>query len=255
MAGFLDFLGFGKKQKTNTPETILPPASYQAPQYGSLKQLADRRTQAAYSGEETPGVGFGPDFVSKTTNPVANSMRSNLQQYTLPQLNSEASKRGLGRSSIALDQNTRAVQNNENQIGNLMSQFYQLNEAQKKTDQTQGVELGQNLDSQYLNQGNIRAETQNSANQAQANRDFQTASTNNANSLARQNSALQAGAYTLNPIGGALGSIGKSIGGPAGGLLSQFGGGIQNFGQSATQANLLGNDELKRLADLLKGMK
>lgn len=186
-SGLLSFLGFGRKEKPSLTQNYLsPPSAETAPLYGDLRNLAKKRI----NGE---GLGFGDDFVNKATNSQAERMRSDYKNYTSPTLDAELSKRGIARSAgpgLATDIKTRALQTNQSDIDQLMERFYVLNEAQKKTDQTEGINLGNELDTQYLNQGNNQASQFNAAEAGNTARTVGVAATNNANSLKRQNQTL-----------------------------------------------------------------
>lgn len=185
-SGLLGFLGFGKKSKPNLVPDIMPPSATDSPLYGQLKDFAANRIKAGTTGEETPGVGFGPDFVSKTSNPAIAQIDANFRDRTLPTISNEASKRGLARSSIVADQIGRADLQRSRDIDSMVADFYKLNEIQKKSDITEGVNVGNTLDTQYLNQGNQQA-----AESAKI-RDLTlgVANTNNANDLKRQNQVI-----------------------------------------------------------------
>src|SRR5260221_465942 len=130
----------GKKKPNLTPDiTPLMPGQINPTQYNNLSEFANKRIKAGITGEETPGVGFGSDFISKTTNPVADAYRKNFQQFTAPATASAYSARGLGKSSLAANEIGRQEGDVESNVNQLMAQFYQLNEAQKKSDITQGV--------------------------------------------------------------------------------------------------------------------
>src|SRR3990167_10493218 len=95
---------FGKKAKPNlSPSFRFPEQKFftftgdDAKQGGySLKELAKTGIRAAQTGEATPGIGYGPDFVSRTTNPGISKLDARFRESTVPRISSEASKRGLG---------------------------------------------------------------------------------------------------------------------------------------------------------------
>lgn len=246
--GILGFLGFGKKEKPNLTQNYqAPPAASSAPLYNELRNLASRRIQ----GQD---LGFGEDFVDKSTNAQAKRMRQDYQDYTSPMLDSELSKRGVSRSAgpgLATDIKTRAIQTNQSDIDQLMERFFTLNEAQKKSDQTEGIKVGDQLNTQYLNQGNESARQFNAAEAGNTARTAGVAAVNNANSQARQNNTLQA-------LGGFMGSGGL---GNIGSLLSKAGlsslGGafssMNDIGKSmGTSSVNLGDDDFSLLEQYLK---
>lgn len=240
MAGFLSFLDFGKKEKPNLTQAYkAPPSAESSPLYGDLRDLARKRIR----GEE---VGFGDEFVNKATNSQAKRMRQDFMDYTNPYLDSELSKRGVARSAgggLATDIKTRAYQTNMSDIDNLMERFYVLNKAQEKADTTEGINLGNTLDTQYLNQGNIASESFNAAERGNTERTAGRAATNNANALARQNNVLQAAGGFMSS--GGLGNIGTLLNKIPG--LSSLGGAfssINDLGKSVGTSSVpLGSDE------------
>ncbi len=191
---------FSSSKKTNLTPSITPqmPSQINPDMYASLSNLAKNYQNGV-------GTGFGADYVDKNVNPVAASMRRNYQNVTAPTINSNYSSRGLGNSSLAANAQGLAEGNVESDIGNLMAQFYQLNEAQKKTDQNTGISLGQNILSGDISQANNQA----SASERLANA---TAAQNN---YAQGVDQQRAGniANTAGQLGGQLFSMGQ-VGSP-----------------------------------------
>lgn len=203
--GVFDFLGFGKREKPNLAQNyMLQPASYQAPNNVKLSELAKKRINAGITGEPTAGVGFGEDFVSKAGNPQAKRMRDDFNNYTAPKLSSEASARGLSRSTLALDIQRRAGQENESGIDMLMADLYKLNKMQEKKDVSEGIQLGKDLDSEYLGQENLRTNTQNENENIITGRTVQGADANNARADQRQKATISAALNTLVPGSGSF---------------------------------------------------
>jgi hypothetical protein len=102
-------MGFGKslsrifgfsRDKTNEQEYegARPPSSLTEVQGGPeyYKTLQDRMAGI--------GVGYTPGFLDKATAPYATARKSYLENYELPQINAQASARGLGRSSVITNQ-------------------------------------------------------------------------------------------------------------------------------------------------------
>lgn len=140
--GFLSI--FKSKKKPNLTPSIVPM------DYGNLYHTPELRQFASdrISGKT---AGFGDDYVSKTANPVIASREARFNEIEMPQLNSQLSSRGLARSAgpnLATDVITRAGQQKERDVNEIMAQFYQLNEAQKKRDVTEGVGVAQNSQGQ-----------------------------------------------------------------------------------------------------------
>lgn len=210
--GMFDFLT-GKKAKVNlTPdmpyqsqESLYYTSPMAAKEGFSLKELAKRRLQ----GQD---LGFGDDFVSKNTNPIANQAEADFTNKTMPRISSEASKRGLGRSSLVTDQIGQAEAQKNRDVEQMMATFMRLNEAQKKTDMTEGINLASNLQNQQRSMlDNMSAASERQVGRNVAERD------------SRAESEAQAGGR-LFQAGGTL------LGGPLGGTItSALGMGNQNI--------------------------
>ena len=127
-----------KKQNLTPDVTPLLPFQINPKKYGELDQLSSDFIAGR-------GTGFGQDYVDKSVNPVAEARRRNFRNVTSPLLSSEYSKRGISRSNLAADAQGRAAGDVEDEIGQMMAQFFSLNEAQKKADQQFGANLGQNI--------------------------------------------------------------------------------------------------------------
>lgn len=201
--GILGFLGFGKKNKVNQVQNFrMPPSASEAPLYPDLRQLASQRIKAGTTGEETPGVGFGPGFLDRATSAPIASREARYREVEMPQLSAELSKRGIARSAgpgLASDIVTRAGQSKERDINDLLANFYVLNEQMKKSDITEGIKVGDQLDTQFLNQGNEQASQFNAAERGNTERTAGVAAQNNANSLARQNQVIGTLLSAINP--------------------------------------------------------
>ena len=131
--GFLSI--FKSKKKPNLTPGIVPM------DYGNLYHTPELRQFASdrISGKT---AGFGDQFVDKASNPVIASREARYREQEIPQLSSQLSARGLARSAgpnLATDVLTRAGQQKERDINEVLAQFYTLNEAQKKRDIGEGV--------------------------------------------------------------------------------------------------------------------
>ena len=231
--GLFSFLT-GKTKKTNLTPAIDYPGQGQlfftspgASQGGfSLRDFAAKRIR----GE---GLGFGDDYVSKTTNPVASSLRRQFRNITSPFISNQYSSRGLSRSNLAADAQGKAEGDVESNIGDLMANFYQLNEAQKKTDETQALNLAQNLQGQ---EAGMLADIA-GASERQVGRNI-------AGDQYQDRSKAEAGGRLVQ----ALGSL---VGGPVGASLTGSGGvqkpvgqqvqGLFSRGSSGVKTQLLGS--------------
>lgn len=127
------------KKVNNTPDvTPLMPSQINPEMYGTLSKKAKDYTNGV-------GTGFGDSYVSSVTNPIIQASQRRFQNETVPFISSQASARGLGRSSIATDQLNKAGQEQQSQVDQLMAQFYNLNQTQKKSDERFGVGLGSDI--------------------------------------------------------------------------------------------------------------
>lgn len=244
---------FGSQKKTDLSFTP-PPAASAAPNYGALQNLASQRISAGTTGAETPGVGFGADFVNKSSNPIAQSMQRQFQNVTSPTIQNQYAGKGAGYSSMAANAQALGQGNVDSNIGNLMANFYTLNEQQKKNDITQGIGVGQGLDQSFLNQGNLQsAASERLANATAAQSNYAQQQNN-----AKAGNLMQAGAMALPGVGGALGSIGGMVGSMGFPGASQLGGLLGNVGQgvSGVGANVLkSNSSGMSTADIIKAIQ
>jgi len=126
--GLFDGL-FGKKQKSKEDYGGVRP-------YGSLEDTPYGKTYSTELANRLKGigVGFAPEYVSATTSPYAQSMRSQFANYTTPQIESAASARGMGRSSLVPQQLRLGSQEVGEKIGELVAQKYGESEAQKRAE-------------------------------------------------------------------------------------------------------------------------
>lgn len=172
---------FKSSKKPNMTPDITPPDFNQSQFTVPLGKLAQQRIQAGTTGLDMPGVGFGEDFVNKSTNPIADQMRRNFKQETLPSLSSQASARGIGHSNLALKTIGQQESNVEGDINALMAKFYTLNEAQKKSDIFEGIGLGQQQQGAELEQKNVQANASERLANATAANSMQRQSVDQAN--------------------------------------------------------------------------
>lgn len=110
--------------------------------------LRDLVTQRLGAGQ---GLGFGADFLDRAASAPIKQIEARQREITEPYLSSELSKRGVARSvgpGLATDVMTRARQSSERDIGELLSRFYVLNEAQKKGDVSEAINVAQGLGTQ-----------------------------------------------------------------------------------------------------------
>lgn len=193
--GLFDFLGFSKREKPNLTPYAETAKFEDLPFTRPLSDLANARLR----GE---GLGFGPEFVDKASNPAIAKLESQFKNKTMPNLSSQASARGLGRSSLVMNQIGEAEAEKNRDVADLVSKFFVLNKAQEKNDLTEGIGLGERLNTQALDVSTRRAD------EARNLRDttLGVARSNNARADAMQDRTLGAvGAATSSFFGGSAG--------------------------------------------------
>ena len=241
------------KPKPNLAPQITPLMPFQVnPQkYGELSGLSSDFIAGK-------GTGFGDQFVEKSSNPIASSMRRNFQNVTSPLLSNEYSKRGIARSNLAANAQGLAAGNVESDIGNLMAQFYTLNEAQKKTDQQFGANLGQTLLNNDVSQHNVQADASERLTNA-------TAAQQNARSDRNSGLMMQGLATAAMGLGGPIGgAIGGGLSSALTGMgLGKFAGAMAPAGQAMQQGlsqlspvrtRTLDDNQFGQLQTMLKSM-
>lgn len=198
---------FGKKKKPNlTPDV---PRLQQSQLYftggNPGTDLRDLLSKRLFRGE---GLGFGEDFVSRTTNPAIQASENYFKEKTLPGINSQLSARGLARSAgpnLATDVLGKAHRDQNNYVDQMVAEFYKLNEMQKKSDFSESLGAAQNLGQQEERMAENRA----AASERLANA---TAAQQNAFRQEDRQLAglgLQAGANLLSPgLGGIFSKLG-----------------------------------------------
>ena len=242
---------FKKTPKVSATPDIAYPTQEQLHFTTPLRTLAQQRIQAGTTGEETPGVGFGKDFLSQATNPAIKEIRRQFSEESLPQLSSQQSARGIARSSIATDQIAREQRVAQGNIEQLLANFYVLNEQQKKSDITEGLNLGIGLQNQ---QAGMKAD-QAAASERLVER-----------TAAGQLSRAKSEQDRLNAIGdAAIGLVGGGISGGIGGgglkniLLGASGGAMGNNAilnqatgiKTATLGSIGDDDLLAKIIEML----
>lgn len=207
------FLGRKAKPNLANPQ---PFRTYSdAPNNTSLSELAKQRIHAGISGAETPGVGFGQDFVSKTTNPVIAQRNAQFQQQEMPFISSQLSARGVGRSGgagLATDIVNKASQQKNRDVDEIFANMYKLNKAQEKADISEGIGLGKSLDDSYIGQENQKSAASERLTNATAKQQIDREQYDDKGYL--QGAALLAAPFT----GGA--TLPSAFGGSQGGLYN-----------------------------------
>jgi hypothetical protein len=146
-------LGFlGKKAKPN----LTPPVEY--PRAAELYFNSDTASKGGYSLRDLvsnrlkgQGLGFGEDFVSKTSNPVIAQREATFKNKTMPFLSNQLSARGVSRSAgngLATGIINEAELSKNRDIDEIYSKMYLLNKQQEKADTSEAIGLGENLNAQ-----------------------------------------------------------------------------------------------------------
>lgn len=235
---------FAKKSKPNLTPAISMPTTEDLPFLGptSRAQGYNLRDYAA-SRIKGENLGFGDDFVSKSTNPAIRGRETLFRESTVPTISNQYSSRGLGKSSLAANAVGKAERDKNQDIDELVSKFYVLNEAQKKTDQNNAVGLAERINNQALGVETNRA----AASERLTNN---TAAQTNLNN---KNNAEQADA-----IGNTIVSF--LTGGATGGATGAMQGLASSTGipTGSAKANIAGRsdselEELERLLSLYGG--
>lgn len=204
--GFLDALGFGKKRKVNLAPDIEYPLQTDLYFTKPFRERGMAAFQAA-QGKDVPGFGFEDEFVDRATNPVIQDRIQRLTRDEIPQLTAQQAARGITRSTPATAQIQRAQQQAQGDIDKLLSNFYVLNQQQRKTDIGQGLDIAQNMQTQQENMMNKRA----AASEALVGRTSAVAEKRNAEDQAMKQATI--GALMAAATGGlsALGGGGAGI--------------------------------------------
>ena len=207
--GLLGFLGFGKREKPSLNAPVARPRSEDLYFNTQLRDLAKKRI----GGQD---LGFGEDYLSKTTNPAIAQSNYRFRNETVPFLSGELSKRGMARSAgpgLATDVLGKAERQKGLDIDELVSKFYNLNELQKKQDFGQSLQLGQNLDTQ---QAGLLSDA---AAEGERVRDLTVGRSDTRNARSDKMQAATIGAI-MNAIVPGSGMAFNSMAGPSGGVTA-----------------------------------
>lgn len=199
---------FGKKAKSNLTPDVTPYYQSQLALTNDLRPLVQNRLRGN-------DLGFGEDFLSKTSNPVMAQRQARFQNEEIPRINSELSSRGFARSAgapgTATDSLIKAGQSNQRDLDEIMSKFYLLNEQQKKTDDQRNIGEANILQDQEADmQMNVAGASERLSGRTQQQQET--------NRLERNSAIDQGGDRLFQALGGAIGGDGM------GSLFSNFGG-------------------------------
>lgn len=231
----------GKKAKPNLQPDVPFQQQHQLYFSGGNQgtNLRDLVSKRLFKGED---LGFGPEFVDKATNPAIQASETYFKEKTMPQINSQLSARGLARSAgpnLATDVISKAGRDQNNYVQQLVSQFFTLNEMQKKQDFSESLGVAQNLNNQEERMANARAV----ASQQLAK---DTAGQQNLNaSIDREtgNTIMQAAGGFVS--GGGFGNVGNLLKGipGIGGQLNTMLQGVNSVAQPSVKTNTIDNQD------------
>lgn len=149
------------------------------------------------------GVGYGDEYASQYSNPIIKNMRSQFQDYQMPELTSELSATGRRRGSGGFTQIAQAQKEQGLAEGDIYSRLAQQNEAQKRTEQSAAIQ-----DLGAFNKGDYDARTiiSNFEN-ANNNRQVQEANQRRANEATGFQNLAYAGTDLLSNFLGGQGGV------------------------------------------------
>lgn len=240
---------FKKTPKPNLTPDIPMPSQESLYFTKPLRELAETGINAARTGAETPGIGFGQDFLNRATNPAIKEIQRTFTEDTLPQLSSQQSARGIARSSLATDQIAREQRVAQGNINQLLANFYVLNEQQKKSDIGTRLNLATGLQDQQAAMKSAEA----SASERLANA---TAAQQTSRAAAESERLTKLGNIAIGAVAGGVGGFGASgmsgaFTGMASGAMNPASLGKISSISTATLGNTSNDDLVKALLQAL----
>ena len=237
--GFKKLFGMDESQKQVAPDVYFPS---QDPRYQKSQQtLEDIIAKRGY--------GYTPSMISSNTAPYATARRENLKNYEIPLISSQASARGLGRSTIPVNRAALSGQEAERDIEQRIADMSVRSEDLKANQFQNALGQHQNLISPEVAAQNLAR--QNAADATNANRATQTQGLQNASIFTTEMAgpALQAAAPFLAMIPG-VGPLLAGGAGILGGISSAAGGALKGNKSLVNKSD----DELTQLlTDILSG--
>lgn len=197
--------------------------------YSSLTQfpVGKKLNEVILAGLGGEGWGYGPDYVSRITNPAIAQREAGFREQELPFLSAQLSGRGIGRSTQAADILQRQAAQKERDISSMIANAYQQELAQRKADEARYQNLGMGYAGQEVG-------TRGGAAQFDLNQWLQEQNL-------RNQYAQSQGAGLQNLISGGIGALGGILA-PATGGASLVGASLgQTIGSSLLGAGGLGS--------------
>lgn len=217
MGFFSDLFGQKKKRDLNLGN-IRP--------YQSLTEIptgAAVNTRILGALNQGKDIGFGEDFVKRSTSPFVASREARWEGTEKPEMRAAASSRGLGRSTLAQREEIRGVGARERDINEMMAQAYVTEEMQKKSDIKR-----------YMDAGFSFAQAE-SIQRDKASQDEVMRRKFQIGKEAESDAAGIANARFLTGMG--LSTLGPMVGGPVGAGMSMAGGGMGGGGGGVSAAD------------------
>ena len=146
MSWLSNLFGYKKKDEGTTQAPILPVTT----DYRLGKTVEQQIYDALNSGTD---IGFGADYVNKSTSPLVASREAGWKQRELPTYEASLGARGMSRSTLGARDINTAFANKENDINSIIAQAYAQNEAQKKSDIARYQGAGWDVASQQRGEG------------------------------------------------------------------------------------------------------
>lgn len=196
MANFFQQL-FGGGKKQVAADIKQAPLLSATAEYPLLKQTLEDRLAGR-------GLGYNQSVLDANTAPYAKSQREGFTNYTVPQISASASARGLGRSTIPVNQTRLGSQEVENSIAERVAQLTLENERTKSSEKQNAISgYGGLMTEDY----NAMLNNINSQNAAAA----EAARVSNLNAGVDNKMMQNVGVFALNAIGGTDSPITKAM--------------------------------------------
>ena len=137
------FFGFSPERDITYTGQVPPRTMRQTPLGKTLQDVLTERIQGR-------GVGFEPEFVERTTEPVIAQREARFAEYERPELESYLASRGIGRSTLGADLLSRQMAAKERDISDILGQRYLQQELQKRGEISQALGMAPGLVGQEL---------------------------------------------------------------------------------------------------------
>jgi hypothetical protein len=188
--------------------------------------------------------GYDPSVLNSNTAPYAKSAWANYKNYTMPQISSQASSRGLGRSTIPVNIAAQKSQETGQSIDERVAQLTLQNEQEKANERLIAEQEKQNAITQY---GNLAGDLNSQENQ----RLLANWTSDNLNkNIQQQNTNNLIGSTVSGAVSGAAGGVGGgSAMGILGGAGQSFSGGLS--GTAAGSGNPSSNSQMLDIINAL----